>query len=54
MRIVELVQDLDVLKFNVEELVYGFEGSFNCDVVLKFNGDFVVHKSLEEAVMLQY
>jgi hypothetical protein len=53
-RVVEFVQDLDVLKLDVEKLIDGFEGSFNCDVVLKFDGDFVVHKSLEEAVMWQY
>jgi hypothetical protein len=52
-RVVEFVQDLDVLKLDVEELINGFEGSFNCDVVLEFDGDFMVHKSLEEAVTLK-
>ena len=53
-RVVEFVQNLDVLKLDVEKLIHGFEGSFNCDVVLEFDGNFVVHKSLEEAVMSPY
>ena len=43
---------MDVLKLDVEELIDGFECPFNCDVVLEFDGDFVIHKSLEEAVTL--
>jgi hypothetical protein len=53
-RVVEFVQDLNVLKLDVEELINGFEGSLNCDVVLEFDGDFMVHKSLEEAAVLPY
>ena len=52
-RVVELVQDLDVLKLYVEELIDGFEGPFDGDVVFEFHGNFVVHEGFEEAVTLR-
>ena len=50
MRILQLLQHLDIIQLDVQELVDGFEGAFNGDVVFEFDGDLVVDKGFEETV----
>ena len=49
MRILHLLQHLDIIQLDVEELVDGFEGAFDGDVVFELDGDFVVDEGFEEA-----
>ena len=39
MRILDLVEDDDVVEFDVEVLIDGFEGAADGDVVFEFDGD---------------
>jgi hypothetical protein len=48
-RVLELVDDGDVLELDVEELVHALEGSADGDVVLELDGDLVVDEGFEEA-----
>lgn len=43
MRILQFLHHLDIVEFDVEVLVYGLEGALDLDVVLEFDGDFVVY-----------
>lgn len=52
MRILHLLQHLDIIQLDVQELVDGFEGAFDGDVVFEFDGDLVVDEGFEEAVEL--
>jgi hypothetical protein len=45
-----LFQDCDVVEFDVEKLVDGFEDSFYCEIILEFDGDLLVYQRLEERV----
>lgn len=45
-----LFEDGDVVEFNVEELIYWFENSFDWEIVFEFYGDFLVDEGLEEGV----
>ena len=49
MRILHLLQHLDIIQLNIEELVDGFKGAFDGDVVFELDGDFVVDEGFEEA-----
>lgn len=49
MWVFDLLEDLNVVKLDVQELVDGFERAFDRYVVLQFDGDFVVDKGFEEA-----
>ena len=51
--ILELIEDYDIVKFDVEILVDGFEGAANGDVVLEFDCHGVVRQGLEEAEACQ-
>ena len=48
MRILELFNDLYVVKLDVQELINRFQSAANGNVVLEFYGDFMVHKCFEE------
>lgn len=50
MRIFQLLQHLDIIQLDVQELVDGFEGAFDGDVVFELDGDLVVDEGFEEAV----
>jgi hypothetical protein len=50
MRILFLFQDGDVVEFDVEELVDGFEDAFYRKIILEFHCDFLVHQCLEERI----
>ncbi len=49
MRIFNFLQHLNIIQLDVEELVDGFKGAFDGDVVFKLDGDFVVDEGFEEA-----
>ena len=42
MRVFQIVEHGDVVEFDIEVLVDGFEGAADGDVVFEFNGDGVV------------
>lgn len=48
MRVFELVEDGDVVQFDVEVLVDGFEGPADGDVVFELDGQHVVGERFEE------
>lgn len=48
MRVLELFNDLYVVKLDVQELINRFQSAPNGNVVLKFYGDFMVHKCFEK------
>lgn len=48
MRILELLDDLDVIELDVEVLVHTLENALELDVVFQLHGDLVVDESLEE------
>lgn len=48
MRVFDLFKHLYVVELDVQELVDRFEGSLDRDVVLEFNGDFVIYQGFEE------
>lgn len=50
MRVLELLDDLDVVELDVEELVDALERATNGDVVLELDRHFMVDEGLEEAV----
>ena len=49
MGVLQLLHDLYVIELDIKELVNGFKDAFNRDIVLEFNGHFVVDEGLEEA-----
>ena len=49
MWVLQLLHDLYIIEFYIEELINGFEGAFDRNIVLEFNGHFVVDKGLEKA-----
>ena len=49
MRVFDFLGDLDVVELDVQELVHGFQGSSDQDVVLELDGHFVIDQGLEEA-----
>lgn len=51
MWVLELLNDGDVVKLDVEELIDALECAAYRDVVLELDRDFVVNERLEEAVM---
>lgn len=51
MWVFQLIDDANVVKFDVEVLVDALEGAAYGDVVLELDGDFGVDQSLEEAGM---
>ena len=50
MRILQLLQHLDIIQLYIQELIDGFEGAFDGDVVFEFDGYFVVDEGFEETV----
>lgn len=50
MRVLDLLDDGDVLELDVEVLVHALEGAADLDVVLELDGDLVVDQGLEETV----
>ena len=50
MRILQLLQHLDIVQLDVQELVDGFEGALDGDVVFELDGDLVVDEGFEETV----
>lgn len=50
MRILQLLQHLDIIQLDVQELVDGFEGALDGDVVFELDGDLVVDEGFEETV----
>ncbi len=50
MRIPQLLNNTNVVEFDVEELVDGLEGAADGDVVFELDGDGVVDEGFEEAV----
>ena len=51
MWVLELFDNLDIVKLDVEILVHALEDALELDVVLELDGDLVVDKGLEEAEM---
>ena len=49
MRILQLLDDLDLIELDVEELVDGFEDAADGDIVFELDGHFVVDEGFEEA-----
>jgi hypothetical protein len=49
MRILDIIDDTDIIEFNVEILVDALESTTNLDVVLELDCDLMVDKRLEEA-----
>lgn len=49
MRILQLILQLNIIQLDIQELVDGFEGAFDRDVVLELDGHFMVDEGLEEA-----
>ena len=49
MRVLQLLDDGDVIELDVEVLVDALEGAAKLDVVLELDGDLVVDERLEEA-----
>lgn len=49
MRVFQLLHDLYIIELDIKELVNGFEGALDRDIVLEFNSHFMVDKSLEKA-----
>ena len=49
MRVLELLEDLDVVELDVEVLVDALEDAADLDVVLELDGDLVVDQGFEEA-----
>ena len=52
MRVLELLEDLDVVELDVEVLVDALEDAADLDVVLELDGDLVVDEGFEEAVVV--
>lgn len=50
MRILFVLEDSDIVEFDVEELVNGFEDSFDRKIILEFHCDFLVYQCFEEGV----
>lgn len=50
MRKLHLLNDADVVEFDVQELVDGLEGAADGEVVFELDGDGVVDEGFEEAV----
>lgn len=50
MRVLELLDNLDVIELNVEVLIHTLEDTLELNIVLELNSDLVVNKSLEKAV----
>lgn len=48
MRILELLDNLDVIELDVEVLVHTLENALELDVVFQLHGDLVVDERLEE------
>ena len=53
MRILDLLEHLNLVELDVEELIDGLEGAANGDIILQFDGDFMVYQRLEEAVRMR-
>ncbi len=49
MRVLDLLEHLDVVEFDVEVLVDALEDAADLDVVLELDGDLVVDQGFEEA-----
>lgn len=47
-RVLELFYHLDIIKLDVEVLVYTFQNALELDVVFELHGDLMVDESLEE------
>lgn len=50
MRVLELLDYLDIIQLDVQELVDGFESAANLYVVLELDGHLVVHERLEKTL----
>lgn len=50
MRVLQLLDYLDLVELDVEVLVHALEGAAELDVVLELDGDLLVDERLEEAV----
>ena len=50
MRILFVFEDGDVVEFDVEELVDGFEDAFYRKIIFEFDCDFLVYQCLEEGI----
>ena len=48
MWVLQLLHDLYIIEFYIEELIDGFEGALDRYIVLEFNGHFMVDEGLEE------
>ena len=53
MRILQLLDDADVIELDVEVLVDALEGAADGDVVFELDGDFMVDERFEEAVVFR-
>jgi hypothetical protein len=53
MRVLDFLDYIDVVKFDIEVLVHRLESSPYLDIILQLNGHLVVHQGLEEAVERQ-
>ena len=49
MGVLQLLHDLYIIELDIKELVNGFKNAFDRDIVLEFNGHFMVDEGLEEA-----
>lgn len=49
MRVLELLDNLNVVELDVEVLIHALEGSLELNIVLELHGDLVVDESLKEA-----
>lgn len=52
MRPPHLIYRLSIIELDVEILVYAFEGPTDLDLVLEFDGDFVLDERFKEAIDL--
>jgi hypothetical protein len=51
-RVLELLNDLDVIELDIEVLIHALENTLELDIVLKLYGDLMVDKCLEKAVQM--
>ena len=51
MWVLDLLQDTNVVKLDVQVLIDGLKGAFNADVVLELDDHFLVDERLEEAII---
>lgn len=44
------INNLDIIEFDVQELIYRHQGSSNGKIIFELNGDSLIYKSFEKGV----